>query len=229
MFHWISFLPTLGLPTNFSLRLQSLQFFLAMSPYEFYIYKSANTVTLLTVSHFGEHKRLHLECSKIYYYIISLRVIIKAIFTSLFPKHFDSTAFGLDNQRYSIGTPLVLSVVSSLTTSFTLPLVAVCCITTRVIQSRQGMPLLLNCISCCVRSERNLERRGLVLRAIIKAIFTSLFPKQFNIVKVESEDLSAPGSLRGDRARWSSVILKCGPGTCPFARSWGYPGIATIP
>jgi len=37
----------------------------------------------ITVSHFGEHKRLHLENSKQNYYIISLRAIIKAIFTSL--------------------------------------------------------------------------------------------------------------------------------------------------
>ena len=37
----------------------------------------------ITVSHFGEHKRLHLESSKQNYYIISLRAIIKAIFTSL--------------------------------------------------------------------------------------------------------------------------------------------------
>ena len=36
----------------------------------------------LTVSHFGEHKRLHLESSKQNYYIVSLRAIIKAIFTS---------------------------------------------------------------------------------------------------------------------------------------------------
>ena len=33
-------------------------------------------------SHFGEHKRLHLESSKQNYYIISLRAIIKAIFTT---------------------------------------------------------------------------------------------------------------------------------------------------
>ena len=38
----------------------------------------------ITVSHFGEHKRLHLESSKQNYYIISLRAIIKAIFTSLY-------------------------------------------------------------------------------------------------------------------------------------------------
>jgi len=37
----------------------------------------------ITVSHFGEHKRLHLESSKQNYYIISLRATIKAIFTSL--------------------------------------------------------------------------------------------------------------------------------------------------
>ena len=36
-----------------------------------------------TVSHFGEHKRLHLESSKQNYYIISLRAITNAIFTSL--------------------------------------------------------------------------------------------------------------------------------------------------
>ena len=36
----------------------------------------------ITVSHFGEHKRLHLESSKQNYYMISLRAIIKAIFTS---------------------------------------------------------------------------------------------------------------------------------------------------
>ena len=36
----------------------------------------------ITVSHFGEHKRLHLESSEQNYYIISLRAIIKAIFTS---------------------------------------------------------------------------------------------------------------------------------------------------
>jgi len=35
-----------------------------------------------TVTHFGENKRLHLESSKQNYYIISLWVIIKAIFTS---------------------------------------------------------------------------------------------------------------------------------------------------
>jgi len=35
----------------------------------------------ITVSHFCEHKRLHLESSKQNYYIISLRAIIKAIFT----------------------------------------------------------------------------------------------------------------------------------------------------
>jgi len=34
----------------------------------------------ITVSHFGEHKRLHLESSKQNCYIISLRTIIKAIF-----------------------------------------------------------------------------------------------------------------------------------------------------
>ena len=37
----------------------------------------------ITVSHFDEHKRLHLESSKQNYYIISLRAIIKTIFTSL--------------------------------------------------------------------------------------------------------------------------------------------------
>ena len=37
----------------------------------------------ITVSHFGEHKRLHLESSKQNYSIISVRTIIKAIFTSL--------------------------------------------------------------------------------------------------------------------------------------------------
>ena len=37
----------------------------------------------ITVSHFGEHKKLHLESSKQHYYIISSRAIIKAIFTSL--------------------------------------------------------------------------------------------------------------------------------------------------
>ena len=37
---------------------------------------------VITVSHFGEHKRLHLKSSKQNYYIISLRAIIKAIFTS---------------------------------------------------------------------------------------------------------------------------------------------------
>ena len=37
----------------------------------------------ITVSPFNEHKRLHLESSKQNYYIISLRAIIKAIFTSL--------------------------------------------------------------------------------------------------------------------------------------------------
>jgi len=36
----------------------------------------------ITVSHFDEHKRLHLESSKQNYYIISLWVIIRAIFTS---------------------------------------------------------------------------------------------------------------------------------------------------
>jgi len=36
----------------------------------------------ITVSHFGEHKRLHLESSKQNYYIISLREIIQPIFTS---------------------------------------------------------------------------------------------------------------------------------------------------
>jgi len=41
----------------------------------------------ITVSHFGKHKRLCLESSKQNYYIISLRVIIKAIFTSLKKKH----------------------------------------------------------------------------------------------------------------------------------------------
>jgi len=39
----------------------------------------------ITVTHFGENKRLHLESSKQnYYYIISLRVIIKAIFIHSF-------------------------------------------------------------------------------------------------------------------------------------------------
>jgi len=38
----------------------------------------------ITVSHFSEHKRLHLESSKQNYYIISLSAIIKAIFTSLY-------------------------------------------------------------------------------------------------------------------------------------------------
>jgi len=37
------------------------------------------------VSTFGEYQKLHLESSKQNYYIISLRVIIKAIFTSLPP------------------------------------------------------------------------------------------------------------------------------------------------
>jgi len=37
----------------------------------------------ITVSHFGEHKRPHLESSKQNYYIISLRAIIKTIFTAL--------------------------------------------------------------------------------------------------------------------------------------------------
>jgi len=35
----------------------------------------------ITVSHFGEHKRLHLESSKRNYYIIFLQAILKAIFT----------------------------------------------------------------------------------------------------------------------------------------------------
>jgi len=38
----------------------------------------------ITVSHFGEHERLHIESSTQKYYIISLRAIIKAIFTSLY-------------------------------------------------------------------------------------------------------------------------------------------------
>ena len=46
----------------------------------------------ITVSHFGEHKRLHLESSKQNYYIISLRAIIKAIFTSQTHK------FGAENE-----------------------------------------------------------------------------------------------------------------------------------
>ena len=37
----------------------------------------------ITVSHFGEYKRLHLESSKQNYYIISLRAIIKTIFNSM--------------------------------------------------------------------------------------------------------------------------------------------------
>ena len=37
----------------------------------------------MTVFHFGEHKRLYLESSKQNYYIISLRVIIKGIFTTI--------------------------------------------------------------------------------------------------------------------------------------------------
>jgi len=37
----------------------------------------------IVVSHFSEHKRLHLESSKQNYYIISLRTIIKEIFTSV--------------------------------------------------------------------------------------------------------------------------------------------------
>ena len=36
----------------------------------------------ITVSPFGEHKRLHLESSKQNYYITSLRAMIKAIFTT---------------------------------------------------------------------------------------------------------------------------------------------------
>jgi len=38
----------------------------------------------ITVSHFGEHKRLHLESSKQNYYIIALRVIIKEFFTCVY-------------------------------------------------------------------------------------------------------------------------------------------------
>jgi len=37
----------------------------------------------ITVSHFSENKRLHLESSKQNYYIISLQVMIKAIFIHL--------------------------------------------------------------------------------------------------------------------------------------------------
>jgi len=40
----------------------------------------------ISVSHFGEHKRLHLESSKQNYHIISLRAIIKAIFTHMCDK-----------------------------------------------------------------------------------------------------------------------------------------------
>ena len=39
----------------------------------------------ITVSHFGEHKKLHLESSEQNYYTISLRAKKKAIFTSLTP------------------------------------------------------------------------------------------------------------------------------------------------
>ena len=42
--------------------------------------KRCNDNQETTVSHFGENKRLHLESSKQNYYIISLCVIIKAIF-----------------------------------------------------------------------------------------------------------------------------------------------------
>jgi len=45
----------------------------------------------ITVSHFGEHKRLHPESSKQNYSIISLRAIIKAIFTSLLCTPIQST------------------------------------------------------------------------------------------------------------------------------------------
>jgi len=50
-----------------------------------YIFRKVEDVTTISksVSHFGEHKRLHLESSKQNYYIISLRQIIKPIFTSL--------------------------------------------------------------------------------------------------------------------------------------------------
>jgi len=40
------------------------------------------SVGIPSIIYFGEHKRLHLESSKQSYYIISLRAIIKAIFTS---------------------------------------------------------------------------------------------------------------------------------------------------
>ena len=45
--------------------------------------KVEDVTTISTVSHFGEHKRLHLESSKHNYYIISLRAILKVIFTHL--------------------------------------------------------------------------------------------------------------------------------------------------
>jgi len=56
-----------------------------------------------TVTHFSENKRLHLESSNQNYYIISLWVIIKAIFTSLLKT--DSGYF-----KYKGGTLLLLSV-----------------------------------------------------------------------------------------------------------------------
>ena len=41
--------------------------------------EGVTTISKPQSPHFGEHKRLHLESSKQNYYIISLRVIIKAI------------------------------------------------------------------------------------------------------------------------------------------------------
>ena len=55
----------------------------------------------ITVSHFGEHKRLHLESSKQNYYIVSLRAMIKAIFTiRMYPrvKWRGHTAFARHNK-----------------------------------------------------------------------------------------------------------------------------------
>ena len=48
-----------------------------------FLFRKVEDVTTISksVSHFGEHKRLHLESSKQNYHIISLRLIIKAVFT----------------------------------------------------------------------------------------------------------------------------------------------------
>ena len=59
--------------------------FFLLNVFSFWKSRRCDDNQQITVSHFGEHERQHLESSKQNYYIISVRAIIKAIFTSFLP------------------------------------------------------------------------------------------------------------------------------------------------